>query len=154
MDIALLADHPELIPELAGWFHREWPEASANYDSAERLRQFSVRDTIPMSFVALEQASPIGTASLLSESVHSHRHLSPWVGGLYVIPERRHQGVATQLISVAVRAAASLGESIVYMGISAAGDFYERTGWIYEAQGRAGDDEVMIFSMTSPGPPR
>jgi hypothetical protein len=53
--------------------------------------------------------------------------------------------VATQLITEAIRVAASLGESTVYIGVTAARDFYERSGWIYEAEGRAGDDKVMIF---------
>lgn len=143
-----LADHLELIPEVAAWFHREWPEASRKHDPAKRLSQFSVHNSIPMSFVALDQGRPIGTVSLLSESVQSHGHLSPWVGGLYVVPERRHQGVATQLIAEALRTAASMGKLTVYIGVSASREFYEKSGWIYEAEGYAGDDRVMIFRKT------
>ena len=109
--VAYLADHRELIPELAAWFRREWPEASEKFDPADRLSRFSVRDSIPMSLVALDRGRPIGTVSLLLESVHSHRHLSPWVGGLYVVPERRHQGVATQLISETLRVAGVAGRA-------------------------------------------
>ena len=145
VEIVPLADHPEMIQQIAGWFRLESPELSTNYDPVKRLTQFSNRGEIPLSLVALDHGEPIGTVSLLAESVRSHRHLSPWVAGLYVVPKRRHQGVATAMIAAAIREARLMRISRVYIGVSTARDFYERSGWVYEGEGFAEEDQVMIF---------
>lgn len=148
MRVEWLADHVELIPVLTDWFRREWPEASVEHDPAARLEQFCSRDRIPLSVVAMDGPRPIGTASLLTESVSSHKHLSPWVAGLYVVPEARGRGVATRLIAALSDIAKSLDIGTIYIGIGSAQAHYERLGWRPMGIGRADGDEVIVLSKS------
>lgn len=145
MDILFLADSPETIPRLAEWFRTEWPDEVGD-DVETRFRSCTNRDEIPIGLVAVENGVPIGTVQLLSTSVHSHPHLKPWIGGLYVVSEQRHRKVASRLINTALGVAKSIEFETVYIGIQRAREFYEADGWVYEGDGKAGSETVMILS--------
>ena len=64
MEIAYLADHPELIPVIAGWFQDQWgymsPGSSVS-DVEDSLRHHLHRDELPLALVALSGAEVIGS---------------------------------------------------------------------------------------------
>ena len=148
MEIHYLADFAEAIPQLATWFRAEWPD-EIGVDAEQGFLRCTNTDQIPVGFVAAEDGKPVGTVQLLSTSVSSHTHLKPWIGGLYVDASWRHRGVATRLIDSAVGAAGSIGISTVYIGITAAREFYQNTGWIYLEDGDARGEPVMILSRNT-----
>ena len=145
MDVAYLADCVEAIPQLAAWFRAEWSDEIGG-DAESGFHRCTNRTEIPIGLVAVDGGSPIGTVQLLSTSVDSHSHLEPWIGGLYVEPQWRHRGVASRLIDAALETAGSIGVTRVYIGVTAARDFYERSGWRYLEDGNAHGETVMIFS--------
>lgn len=58
--------------------------------------------------------------------------LSPWIKGLYVMPQMRRQGVGAALVRRCEAWAASLGRQALYLYTergSAAQALYERLGW-------------------------
>jgi GNAT superfamily N-acetyltransferase len=55
-------------------------------------------DRIPMTIIALDDGEPIGTAALTDHDMETHRELSPWLGGVYVVPAARGRGVARALV--------------------------------------------------------
>ena len=67
MTVEYLADHPEAVSILAEWQHAEWGHTRPG-DTVEkratRLRNFSNRDRIPLTIVALEGTEILGGASL------------------------------------------------------------------------------------------
>ncbi|MFQ5634944.1 MAG: GNAT family N-acetyltransferase [Gammaproteobacteria bacterium] len=137
---------------LAAWFRAEWPE-EVGADAEQAFQRSARKDEIPIGFVAIEESEPIGTVSILSISVHSHKHLEPWIGGLYVARERHHQGVASELIDAALDVASVLGIETIYVGIQAARTFYENRGWEYMEDGKAGGDTMMVLRKSLAGPP-
>jgi GNAT superfamily N-acetyltransferase len=71
----------------------------------------------------------MGTVALLPESITTHKHLSPWLGGLYVHPPYRHKGAGSKLVRAGLERALGLGFDCVYAGISKAEDLYVSQGW-------------------------
>jgi hypothetical protein len=56
----------------------------------DHIRTRMNRDRIPTAVVALDEvAAPVGTAALTEHDMETHRELSPWLGGVYVIPASR-----------------------------------------------------------------
>jgi len=147
MEIRYLAECTEVIPELAMWFRSEWPD-EVGEDVEQVIHRCAQQHKVPVGLVAFRKSRPIGTVQILSASVHSHGHLKPWIAGLYVVPERRHHGVACRLIDAALDTARLLEVETVYVGIQAARDIYENRGWIYLEDGSAGDETVMILTQS------
>jgi predicted N-acetyltransferase YhbS len=133
MKIDLLKEHRQHIPTLAGWFKEEWPdyfegqslEAIAEAQFVTRLNDRA----LPVSLLAYEDEHPMGTVALLPESITTHTHLSPWLGGLYVHPSYRHKGVGSKLVQAGLERALGLGFGCIYAGISKAEDHYLSQGW-------------------------
>jgi predicted N-acetyltransferase YhbS len=128
MKIDLLKEHQQHIPTLAGWFKEEWSDyfegqslvAIAEAQFASRLND----RTLPISLLAYENERPMGTVAMLPESITTHTHLSPWLGGLHVHPSYRHEGVGSKLVRTGLEKAIDLGFDCIYAGISKAEDHY------------------------------
>src|SRR6266436_5129728 len=132
MRIDYLADHLEMAPLLAEWHHREWaalmPEWSLPQALAE-LQSHTGRCRIPTTFVALEEGQLLGSASLLESDLDGWDHLSPWLASVYVVPERRGQGIGRQLVVRAVEEARALAVPVIYLFTAGQQGYYERLGW-------------------------
>ncbi len=130
--IAPVADRPDLVPLLACWYWGEWgrlhPDRSLE-DWIEMLRPRDSRDHIPMLFVAVDGETPAGTSSLVYHDMASHPELSPWLAGVYVIPELRGRGIGSALVRQVVAHAGALSVPRLYLHTDAAEGFYARMGW-------------------------
>jgi N-acetylglutamate synthase-like GNAT family acetyltransferase len=132
MDIAYLADHPEHIPILAGWFQEEWGDLAPGRKLEERiklLREKANRCAVPVSFVAIEHGEPVGSASLVECDMASHDHLTPWLSSVYVTPPCRKQGIGTALINRVSNESKQQGFPKLYLWTPKAEMFYARRGW-------------------------
>lgn len=131
--IDYLVNHRSHIPRLAAWLMDASPEFFAGYALSEVARDhFEGRlniDSLPISFIALDDDVPVGTIALLSESITTHTHLTPWLGALYVSPEFRHRGTAMSLVAHALEKGREMGFESVYVGISRAEERYMAEGW-------------------------
>jgi predicted N-acetyltransferase YhbS len=148
MKIDYLANHPGFIPTLSKWFLREWRDFYGDKtweDVAETFYERLNRDSIPLSLVAFEEQHPFGTISLLEESISTHKHLTPWLGGLYVCEEKRHQGIGRQLIEADVGEARKLRVERVFIGIRKAENYYKKLGWqVVEGANYQGEDITIM----------
>ena len=128
-----LARHRPLVPLLAEWFVKEWPAwyASGGQGNIEQdLRAFATsEDALPIGFVAFLAGEPVGAGALKSESIPSHRHLSPWASAGFVVPEHRGQGIGAGLLAAMLGHARGLGFPHVYCGTSTAESLLRRSGW-------------------------
>jgi GNAT superfamily N-acetyltransferase len=132
MKIAYLADHQNFIPTLSRWLLEESPDFFKDKtweDVAELFYARLNRGRVPLALVAYEDDEPLGTVSLLEESITTHKHLTPWLAGLHVATEWRHKGIATELINALIEEARAMNIATIYVGISRAEDFYSRRGW-------------------------
>ena len=128
-----LAQRPELVPLLAEWFVSEWPAwygLGGQGNVTEDLKYFAASDVnLPVGFVVLINGTPVGAGALKTESIPSHKHLSPWAGAGFVVPEERGKGVGAVLLRAMVAHARALGYPYVYCGTSTAESLLQRSGW-------------------------
>ena len=132
MKIDYLADHPAFIPALSEWFLGEWRGFYGDRpweEVAETFYRRLNRGVVPLALVAFEGERPLGTISLLEESISTRKHLTPWLGGLYIREEERRRGLGRRLIEAAVGEAGRLGIGQLFIGIRKAEDYYLRLGW-------------------------
>lgn len=132
MYIGYLADHPNVIPILARWFHDEWRAFYGKRTAVDVAREFEVcgnRDRLPIVLVAFDGSTPCGTAALKAASILTHVHLGPWLSGLYVAPDQRRRGVASELISAVVQEAERQEFRTLYVAARGGDRLFERLGW-------------------------
>jgi GNAT superfamily N-acetyltransferase len=129
-----LANWPNCIPELARHAYDEWrplfDTRDENYqDVLDSYLERANIDSLPLGLVALHDGKVIGTASLKVHDLNIRPELTPWLGGVFVNPQWRRQGIATQLIERAVEEAQRLHLSDLYLWTPSAKSLYERLGW-------------------------
>jgi predicted N-acetyltransferase YhbS len=132
MRIDYLADHSDVMVELAalhieffGHFNAEMTVESR----AEQLRERSGKTSIPITMVALDQATAIGSASILERDLDSRPDLSPWVASVVVRSDYQRQGVGTTLMRRIEKEAADLGIERLYLFTPDMEAFYATLGW-------------------------
>jgi GNAT superfamily N-acetyltransferase len=145
LNIALLAEHPELVPNVGEMRWREWGYGE---DSPERWTDITVsesgRDYLPVTLVAIDAsghasgAVALGDADdALTDQERSDR--SPWLLGLVVAPSCRQQGVGRRLVTALEDLARDRGFPTVWVATGDdAAEFYRRCGW--------SDDEELILT--------
>lgn len=132
MKIEYLADHSELIPTLAKWFFEQWgylrPESTLE-DFTDSLRAHLNRDEMPISFVALDGATVLGSASLRRHEMNTRMDLSPWLSSVYVTAEHRRRGIGTELVAAVEEKARELGFDTLYLWTPDKEHYYIGLGW-------------------------
>jgi GNAT superfamily N-acetyltransferase len=127
-----LCDHPALIAEFAELNFNEWGHYQPGNTleaHTERLRGSCGRGSVPTVVVAIEDAQLLGGALLQAEDLEARPHLTPWLAGVYVKPEHRGRGIATQLVNRIVEEAAKTGVPQLYLCTPNAQALYARLGW-------------------------
>jgi GNAT superfamily N-acetyltransferase len=100
MEIFPLSERAEFIKPLSLWAFGHWyVNRGIKFTAIEadyaRRADFS---NLPVTWVAVEDALPVGMVSLKEHDLTSHRNLTPWLSALYVIPQYRRRGIAVRLI--------------------------------------------------------
>jgi GNAT superfamily N-acetyltransferase len=156
--IASLADHLDLVPTVAGWLHQEWGHLYPGGSLQSRMEQVYARaqpEGIPAVFIALAEETPVGTSGLLQydsavdraiEAAHTTAAAqgkadlkwlekriipTPWLVSVYVVPEYRRQGIASQLVRHAMGVARRTGVETLYLYTETEGAeaLYRSLGW-------------------------
>ena len=127
-----LADQPELLPTLVNWFYDEWgrnePDSSREKISMT-LSQYLNRDRIPLTIVRLRGSQPIASASLKIREMETHPQYTHWLGGVYVHPDFRMQGIGSHLVEYSADLAKKLKVYHLYLYTRDHETFYTRLGW-------------------------
>ncbi len=148
LDLALLANHPELLPALQEMFECGWPEhygARGRGNAEEDLLEYSNHNKLPIGVVAMQDGSALGIAVLKAKCVSTHDHLTPWMGGGMVLPQYRRRGIGATLTVELESIARKLGYKKIYCGTSTANSLLERSGWSYIETVLYGGDNVSIY---------
>jgi GNAT superfamily N-acetyltransferase len=154
MKIVHLADATEHIPILADWFARDWPAGSSTpqdgrpVDHAADFRGCARRE-LPLNLVALDGDTPIGTVFLLESVARVRGAGGPWIEGLYVVPDRRHRGIALALVSRALEIARSLSFPRAFIGVRSAIEVYQARGWRCERMDEHPDGPITVLSRST-----
>jgi GNAT superfamily N-acetyltransferase len=134
MEIHFLDEHPDFIPQVAAWCHEEWKDFYGEQtleDVEAYFAAHTVRNRIPVSYVALENGRLCGTVTLDVEDVdlHRYRDFSPWLVCLYVNRSQRGRGLGRRLIQHAVEEALRLKVSSLYLWTENLEPLYQQLGW-------------------------
>ena len=126
--VRLLADLPQLVEAVGELRRREWGESPAIW--AERTRREAGRDTLPVTWVAVDPAGDVLGAVALGDSDAGRTDRTPWIWGLVVRPDHRDQGIGRMLLARLEEFAAGHGHEHVWVATGGrAVEFYTRCGW-------------------------
>jgi GNAT superfamily N-acetyltransferase len=146
--IGYLADHPEALPSLERLFQSEWAAyygAAGPGNAHQDLAACSNRGRLPVAVVAFLGTEPCGVAALKADSISTHKHLTPWIGGGMVAPQFRRLGIGARLVSVLEDVARDLGFTTIYSGTSTANSLLIREGWQFMEVVRCDGEAISIY---------
>jgi N-acetylglutamate synthase-like GNAT family acetyltransferase len=133
MQISLLADHPEYIEVLAPpafeyWQQYGFPGTLA--DRRQKLREHCQREQLPIAWVAHDGGQALGTIALRIHDLPDYLEFSPWLGGLFVLPQYRQRGVGAALCQMVEQfALTEWGVQTLYLFTLDRQDWYASLGW-------------------------
>ncbi len=138
MKIDYLANHPDWIGTIALWIQNEWgsvfhdiTKESASADFRNELHH----DRLPLAYVALEKAEPVGVVSLRSSDM-GRSELTPWLSALYVLPDHRRKGIGRALVNAVIQKTKQLGVGTLYLGTMDKQNYFAHQGWVTYEQSR------------------
>ena len=132
LTITLLADHPEVISTLAGWFAAEWggPDlgaAAARYRRS--LPERANRDRLPLCLLGFCGDELVATATLKFRELDYSPDAEFWLGSVYVRADARRRGHGTAIVAAAETLAATRRFTPLYLYTPTREAFYLRRGW-------------------------
>src|SRR2546425_9041502 len=152
MRISYLTEHPEFILPLAEGRFEHFRDLLPNYTLEMHVRKLEAhmnRDALPIAWVAHSNTEVFGTAALRPDDLEGREDLTPWLGGVYVLPQYRRRGIGTALCDTVEQKATALGAPTVYLFTLDRQRWYSAMGWnLLEPctwRGRPGD--IMIKSL-------
>ena len=130
-----LRERPEIKESAAEWFHSKWGVPSEAY--LECMEDYLSGKTEYGWYLCLDGDKIIGGLGVIENDFHERKDLFPNVCAVYTEEAYRSQGIAGNLLNLAVEDMKSKGISPVYL-ITDHTDFYERYGWEFfcTVQGR------------------
>jgi GNAT superfamily N-acetyltransferase len=149
--IGFLTDHPETLPVFERLFQAEWASyygTGGPGNAHQDLLAYSNRSHLPIGLIAFVGSEPCGIVALKSESITTHKHLTPWVGGGMVAPQYRRHGIGAQLVSALEGVARNLGFKVIYAGTSTANSLLDREGWQFVELAQYDGEQVSIYEKT------
>jgi GNAT superfamily N-acetyltransferase len=158
VQIAYLADIPELVPLLAEWHHHQWRHLAGARTLEERkarLVHHLQRNAIPTTFVAWQKDQPLGSASLVANDMDVLPEWIPWLANVFVLPDYRRQGIGAMLVQRVATEAANLGYPRLYLYTLDQMHLYETLGWhvLHQRPYRGHDMTVMARDLIVNPPP-
>ncbi|MEN8129851.1 MAG: GNAT family N-acetyltransferase [Pseudomonadota bacterium] len=134
MQFELLTNRPDAIPIIGRWYNQEWGRRLHNEteeQSIEKLNEYLNTDQIPFILVATEGVEVIGAAQL---KYHEMADIFPekehWLGGVFVAPEYRGNGLGSRLAEEIARHASLHGVRTLHLQTEQLdGGLYRKLGW-------------------------
>ena len=135
-----LRQRPELMNEAAQWFHSHWgvPEEAYLECIKDCLEGRSDYDW----FLALDEDRIVGGLGIIENDFHQRKDLYPNVCAVYTEEQYRGQGIAGQLLNMAVAEMKERGIKPLYL-LTDHNGFYERYGWQFLCFARNEDGESL-----------
>ena len=126
---------PQHAPTVTGWLWQAFGGGSLPQAFFASIVDHSQRpESLPLTFIAVEGETLLGTVGLWRCDLISRQDLYPWLAALYVAESARGQGLAGKLQQHVIDYARGQGYRQLHL-YSACRDFYERYGWRYIGEG-------------------
>lgn len=132
MRIDFLADYPEYVASLAPALVEHWRFAFPD-DTVDtrrgKLRQHLSRDVLPIAWAAHDHGEVYGTAALRECDLKGHEQFTPWLGGVFVLPDFRGKGIGSALCAAVEHHAGRTDICKLYLFTLDQQPLYSRLGW-------------------------
>ena len=121
-----LREKPELIDKAAAWFNSKWGVPKEAY--LECMEAYLKQETELGWFLCLDGERIVGGLGVIENDFHDRPDLTPNVCAVYTEESHRCQGIAGNLLNMAVEDLRAKGISPAYLVTDHTG-FYERYDW-------------------------
>lgn len=121
-----LKEKPELLHKAANFFHSKWHIPIETY--LECMNAYLNHETDYGWYLCLDDNKIVGGLGVIENDFHMRKDLTPNICAVYVEEKYRNQGIAGNLLNMAVRDLKAKGISPVYL-MTDHTNFYERYGW-------------------------
>jgi len=136
MEIVPLSSCPQHVPILAHWAFIHWYiNRNIRFEIVESdYRRRADFSSLPVCWVAVHLGMPIGMVSLKEYDLQSHRHLTPWLSALFVVPQYRNKGIGEKLINEVVSYATKSNTNALHLftdhrNSEYLSQYYHSRGW-------------------------
>ena len=123
-----LREMPELKTSAAQWFHSKWGVPQEAYQ--ECMDDYLNGKTEYGWYLCLDDERIVGGLGVIENDAHDRKDLSPNICAVFTEETYRKQGIAGNLLDMAVEDLRSKGITPIYLVTDHTG-FYERYGWEY-----------------------
>ena len=139
-----LREMPELKASAAEWFHKKWGIPQEAY--LECMDDYLNEKTEYGWYLCLDDDQILGGLGVIENDFHDRKDLSPNICAVYTDETHRKQGIAGNLLNMAVEDLRSKGITPVYLVTDHTG-FYERYGWEFHCmvQGDGEPDSTRMY---------
>ena len=143
-EIIHITDRPELLDTLASWFNSKWGIPTEAY--RDSMNEALKSSSVPEWYAVIDGGEFIGGAGVIENDFHDRPDLAPNVCALYVVPERRGQGIAGELLAHVTCDMNKRGIDTLYL-VTDHTSFYERCGWEYltDVQSNGEDQKSRMY---------
>jgi predicted N-acetyltransferase YhbS len=132
LSIDYLAQHPEFIPVLAQAtldHYRDILRDETLEMRYAKLRFHMHTDSLPLALVASADGELFGMGALREHDLPDHEEFTPWLGGMFVLPQHRRRGVGAALCRALEKKAWLMGFPVLYLFTLDQQRLYARLGW-------------------------
>lgn len=135
-----LKDEPHRLNAAAQWFHSKWNVPEEAY--LECMNAYLQNETKYGWFLCLYEDEIVGGLGVIENDFHNRKDLTPNLCAVYTEQAYRCQGIAGQLLNMAVEDLRKKGISPAYLLTDHTG-FYERYGWEFYCMVQGDGEETM-----------
>lgn len=149
-----LTDHPQFIPTLSSWHQAQWGYLNPHRSEDDRAQEFQEHlrgQSIPVTFIALDGETLLGSASLLEHDLPSRIDLTPWLASVFVAPLHRQQGIGNALVARVEEEAQRLEINTLYLFTPDREEFYARRGWQTFERAMCSGEAITLMSLQLTG---
>ena len=137
LEYITLRDRPGLLDAAAAWFHSKWGVPQDAY--LECMNDYLNGATGNGWYICIDGDKIAGGLGVIDNDFHDRKDLAPNVCAVYTDDHYRQQGIAGNLLNLAVNDMKSKGVTPIYLLTNHTG-FYERYGWEFYCMAQ-GDGE-------------
>ena len=140
--VTTVARRPDLLPVVADWLWREWWQQKGRSLKQTQAIYAECQAEIgaPQTFVLLTGQTPIGTVTLARRDLDERPDLTPWLAGVFVVPDARGRGYVRHLLDAFDQACRAASIRTAWLYTNTAERIYLRNGWqvaeVIERQGK------------------
>jgi N-acetylglutamate synthase-like GNAT family acetyltransferase len=123
---------PQHLKEVCSWHQNEWgylnPDRTLT-DRIEEMKSHLKQQSVPATYLALEDNLPVGCASILKSDMDTRLEFTPWLASVFVKKEYRHKKIGRNLVKTIMEHANSAGIEKLFLYTPDREHFYKKMGW-------------------------